>query len=115
MDASDGVPDHKGGPGSGPTTRDRETAGGAPGSGVRSDEDKQGGEGTKRGERGLDGDEDGDEEDGSRMDILTDLREEQRARRKSGGRSAAALMGKGAKKASKDALVIKGQGMRAPR
>eukprot|EP00752_Nemacystus_decipiens_P012937 g11450.t1 len=55
--------------------------------------------------------EDGDEEDGSRLELLADLREEQRARRKGGGRSVSALMGGRGQKKGKDALVIKGQGV----
>lgn len=57
-----------------------------------------------------DGRKDEDDEDGSRMDLLADLREEQRARRKGGGRSASALMGEGRRKVEKEVLVIKGQG-----
>ena len=53
--------------------------------------------------------EDEGEEDGSRLGLLADLREEQRARRKGGGRSVSALMGAGRQK-DKNALVIKGQG-----
>lgn len=52
---------------------------------------------------------DEEDEDGSRMDLLADLREEQRARKKGGGRSASALMGARQGK-EKAALVIKGQG-----
>ncbi len=55
------------------------------------------------------GEEEDDEEDGSRLGLLADLREEQRARRKGGGRSVSALMGGGRQK-DKSALVIKGQG-----
>lgn len=51
-----------------------------------------------------------DEEDGSRMDLLSDLREEQRARRKGGGRSVSALMGVRRRNKELDALVIKGKG-----
>ena len=45
------------------------------------------------------------------MDLLSDLREEQRARRKGGGRSVSALMGVRRRTKEMDALVIKGKGM----
>lgn len=64
-----------------------------------------------KGEEGEDeNDDDEEEEGGSRMDILADLREEQRARRKGGGRSVSALMGSRRAKVEKQALVIKGHG-----
>ncbi|CAM9510656.1 unnamed protein product, partial [Choristocarpus tenellus] len=64
-------------------------------------------------EEGKGGGEDEEEEDGSRVDLLADLREEQRARRRARGRSAAALMGGGAGKV-KDALQIRGRGLDGP-
>ncbi|CAN0167003.1 unnamed protein product, partial [Ectocarpus sp. 4 AP-2014] len=57
------------------------------------------------------GEEEEEEQEGSRLDLLTDLREEQRARRKGGGRSVSALMGGRRQAKEKDALVIKGQGV----
>ena len=50
-----------------------------------------------------------EEEDGSRLDLLNDLREEQRARRRAGGRSVSALM-EGPRRKEKNPLVVKGQG-----
>lgn len=52
-----------------------------------------------------------EDEEVSRLDILADLREEQRARRKAGGRSVSALMGSRRQKAGAQALAIKGHGM----
>ena len=77
-------------------------------------EEQEGSEGkgdTEKGRKEEEGGEDEeDEEDGSRMDLLSDLREEQRARRKGGGRSVSALMGVRRRNKELDALVIKGKG-----